>query len=105
MGAASSTNRRRSSTSNDYPATRNRISNHRGSGVITGSVSTASGSTNNVPQGRIVSSSTSSTTSAGANSSRPGAYSVSRLVFCDDFMCASICFALTRYKHALFLLI
>ena len=75
--------------------------------MTTGSVSTASGSTNNVPQGRIVGSGTSSSAAAGANASRPGAYNVSRLVstmtmlYIELFVC--VCYA--QVKHlALYIL-
>ena len=76
--------------------------------MTTGSVSTASGSTNNnVPQGRIVGSGTSSSAAAGANASRPGAYNVSRLVSTMTMLYIElfVCVCCAQVKHlALYIL-
>lgn len=98
MGSASSTNRRHthganSSTTNSYPATRNRRSStgqrRTSQGVplhqMTGSVVSASSGGSNVPHGRIVPNSGSSTPAA-TTISRPGAYSISRLASVSSFV-------------------
>ena len=99
MGSASSTNRRHthganSSTTNSYPATRNRRSStgqrRTSQGLplhqMTGSVVSASSGGSNVPHGRIVPNSGSSTPAATTTISRPGAYSISRLASVSSFV-------------------